>query len=178
MRRKNFFFSLRLKFVILFFLLITIFFLISGVITYQEYSRNSEEDAIAYTQQIIDQITINLDRYMKDMNRVTVSPYYDNNAMRILKDHESTSRTGAFVRSDHNAAMNLMISSLLLERNELQGIMIFSNDGIIFSNLQESISQQWEMSANLWMKDVIAADGELIIIPPHVVPYYIGVMLD
>lgn len=157
-----------------FFLLITIPFFFIGFITYKQYSSNVEEDAIAYTEQIIDQITINLDRYMKDMDRLTLAPYYDNNVIGILRAHLSESTMGAFVKTEETAKMNLMISSLAIDRSELQSIAIFANDGTIFSNLQGSIAQHWEYSANIWMKDVIAADGDLVIIPPHDVSYYIG----
>ncbi|OMF37013.1 hypothetical protein BK133_07305 [Paenibacillus sp. FSL H8-0548] len=174
MKAKKLFLSLRMKFVILFFLLITIPFFFIGFITYKQYSSNVEEDAIAYTEQIIDQITINLDRYMKDMDRLTLAPYYDNNVIGILRAHLSESTMGAFVKTEETAKMNLMISSLAIDRSELQSIAIFANDGTIFSNLQGSIAQHWEYSANIWMKDVIAADGDLVIIPPHDVSYYIG----
>jgi two-component system sensor histidine kinase YesM len=173
-KSRKLFLSLRMKFIIFFFLLITIPFFLSGLITYKQYAHNVEDNATAYTRQIIDQITINLDRYIKDMDRLTLAPYYDNNVIDILRAHLSANRNGSFVRSEEAAKMNLMISSLAIDRSELQGIMIFTNDGFIFSNLMESITQYWEMSANPWIKDVIAADGELVVIPPHHVSYYIG----
>ncbi|MEC0232564.1 cache domain-containing sensor histidine kinase [Paenibacillus alba] len=173
MSSRKLFLSLRMKFIILFFLLITIPFFFSGWITYKQYSRNVENDAIAYTKQIIDQITINLDRYMKDMDRLTLAPYYDNNVIDILRTHVSSDRKGSFVKSDEAAKMNLMISSLAIDRSELQSITIFTNDGIIFSNLQETIARTWQPADNPWIKDVIDADGGLIIIPPHKASYYI-----
>ena len=174
MKPKRFFLSLRMKFIILLFLLITIPFFFSGLITYKQYSRNVEDDAIAYTGQIIDQITINLDRYMKDMDRLTLAPYYDNNVIGILRAHLSASTSGNFIKSEEAVKMNLMISALAIDRSELQSIVIFANDGTIFSNLKESIAQHWEHSANTWIKDVIAADGDLVIIPTHDASYYIG----
>ncbi|MFX3633081.1 MAG: sensor histidine kinase [Candidatus Pristimantibacillus sp.] len=174
MKSKRLFLSLRMKFIILLLLLITIPFFLIGFITYKQYSRNVEDDAMAYTEQIIDQITINLDRYMKDMDRLTLAPYYDNNVIGILKAHLSPSTEGNFVKSEEAAKMNLMISSLAIDRSEMQSIAIFANDGTIFSNLQESIAQHWEYSANEWMEAVIAADGDLVIIPPHEASYYIG----
>lgn len=174
MRHKMIFLSLRAKFIFLFFLLITIPFFLSGLITYKQYSNNVQAEAIAYTRQIIDQITINLDRYLKEMDRLTLAPYYDKNVIDILNAHLSHIPTTNYVKTDENAKMNFMITSLAIDRNELQGIMIFTNDGIIFSNLQDSLTQNWELSANAWMKDAVAADGGLVIIPPHQVFYYLG----
>ncbi|AOZ91220.1 sensor histidine kinase [Paenibacillus crassostreae] len=175
MKSKRLFLSLRMKFIILLLVLITIPFFLIGFITYKQYSRNVEADAITYTEQIIDQITINLDRYIKDMDRLTLAPYYDNNVIGILNAHLSTTNTsGNFVKSEEAAKMNLMISSLAIDRSELQSITIFANDGTIFSNLQESIAKNWAYEDNHWMDDVIAANGDLVIIPPHTVNYYIG----
>ncbi|CAH1207904.1 hypothetical protein PAECIP111891_03122 [Paenibacillus allorhizoplanae] len=174
MRHKMIFLSLRAKFIYLFFLLITIPFFLSGLITYKQYSNNVQAEAIAYTRQIIDQITINLDRYLKEMDRLTLAPYYDKNVIDILNAHLSHIPTTNYVKNDENAKMNFMITSLAIDRNELQGIMIFTNDGIIFSNLQDSLTQNWELSANAWMKDAVAADSGLVIIPPHQVFYYLG----
>lgn len=174
MKAKKIFLSLRMKINILLLLVITIPFFLSGFITYKQYSRNVEAEAIAYTEQIIDQISINLDRYMKDMDRLTLAPYYDNNVLGILRAHIEATSAGNFVKSEEAAKMNLMISSLAIDRSELLSIAIFANDGTLFSNLQESISQHWEHSDNPWMNDVIAADGDLVIIPPHTVNYYFG----
>ncbi|MGG1514111.1 sensor histidine kinase [Paenibacillus oryzisoli] len=174
MKPKKIFLPLRSKFIFLFFMLITIPFLLSGYMTYRLYSQNVEADARAYTRQIIDQITINLDRYIKDMDRLTLAPYYDSNATEILNAHLSTNHTNGYVKTDENLKMNFMITSLAIDRNEIQGIMIFSNDGIIFSNLQESISQNWDYASNRWMDEVVRADGGLVVIPPHQVNYYFG----
>lgn len=173
MKTKRFF-SLRIKFIILFCLLITIPFAISGFITYQQYSRNVEADAKAYTRQIIDQITINLDRYIKDMDRLTLTPYYDNDVIGILKAHLVPKSSKNYVKLEETTTMSQMISSLAIDRSEWQSIIIFANDGTSFSNLQESILQHWKQADNAWMQEVEAADGGLVVIPPHKVNYYIG----
>jgi two-component system sensor histidine kinase YesM len=109
------FLSLRGKFIILFALLITVPFFISGWITYYQYISNVEEDSRKYTRQIIEQVQINLDRYMKDMDRITMAPYYNQNVMNILRKHPRQSNS-VFVTSDEYSKMNLMISSLTFDR--------------------------------------------------------------
>ena len=173
MKAKKLFFPMRLKFVILLCGLITAPFLISGIMTYSQYSKNVEEDSINYTNQIINQVSINVDRYMNDVDRLTMAPYYDNAVLDILRKHGTLSTSGSYVSSDQLAKMNLMISSLAVDRSEIQGILLFAYDGTLFSNLQNTVSKSWDAAQNEWMKEAEAADGELIVLPPHTGTYYL-----
>lgn len=173
-RRDRLFVPLRIRYIVWLFLLITIPFFISGLLTYRQYSQNVEEDTTSFTRQIIGQISLNLDRYVKDIERVTLAPYYDNNVIAILKNHLAKRPGGNYVSTEEMAKINLMVSSLAIDRNELQGIAIFAYDGSLFCNLQESISKHWEPADNAWIEEVEAADGELVILPPHTASYYVG----
>lgn len=166
------FLSLRGKFIILFALLITVPFFISGWITYYQYISNVEEDSRRYTSQIIEQVHINLDRYMKDMDRITMAPYYNQNVMNILRKHPKQSNS-EFVTSDEYSKMNLMISSITFDRSEIKSILIFALDGNLFSNLETTVDRYWEASSNPWMADVEKGDGSIVILPPHDAGYYL-----
>ncbi|CAM3086505.1 sensor histidine kinase [Paenibacillus lupini] len=173
MKAKRLFFPMRLKFVVLLCGFITAPFLISGIMTYYQYSKNVEEDSISYTNQIINQVSINVDRYINDVDRLTMAPYYDNAVLDILKKHGTPSTSGSYVSSDQMAKMNLMISSLAVDRSEIQGILLFAYDGTLFSNLQNTVSKSWDAAQNDWMKEAEEADGELIVLPPHTGTYYL-----
>lgn len=173
MKFNRAFFPLRLKFIILLCLLITVPFLISGIITYRQYTKNVEEDSVSYTNRIIDQITINLERYIKDMDRLTMAPYYDNAVLGIMKAHETAAASGNYVSSEQLAKMNLMISSLAVDRSEIQSILIFAYDGTLFSNLENSVSKSWEPQGNAWMREVEETDGALVVLAPHPGTYYL-----
>jgi two-component system sensor histidine kinase YesM len=166
------FLSLRSKFIILFALLITIPFFISGLITYYQYSSNVEEDSRRYTRQIIEQVNINLDRYMKDMDRITMAPYYNQNVMNILRKHLWQSVPG-FVTSDEYSKMNLMISSLTFDRSEIRSILIFARDGNLFSNLETTVDRYWNASHSSWMAEVEQGNGSIVVLPPHDANYYL-----
>ncbi|KRE98890.1 hypothetical protein ASG89_28410 [Paenibacillus sp. Soil766] len=166
------FLSLRSKFIILFTLLITVPFFISGLITYYQYIANVEEDSRRYTRQIIEQVNINLDQYMKDMDRITMAPYYNENVMNILRKHDWQS-SPVFVTSDEYSKMNLMISSLTFDRSEIRSILIFALDGNLFSNLETTIDRYWEASRNPWMAGVEKGNGSIVVLPPHDADYYL-----
>ncbi|MNC17123.1 putative sensor-like histidine kinase [compost metagenome] len=68
--------------------------------------------------------------------------------------------------------MNLFISSLAFDRGEIESILVFTNDGGIFSNLDQSVRKRWDRSMAEWMGAVKQEDGGLAIIPPHNAAYY------
>lgn len=174
-RMKAVYFPLRAKFMILFCLLITIPFFVIGIITYQKYSAGVERNTSELTYQLVDQMNVSLDRYVKEIERLTLMPLYDESIMRILKNHRDPVSKSPYLTSDETSKMNLFISSLAFDRAEIESIAIYTNDGSIFSNLDQSVNTRWQESPGFaWMDDVKEKDGGLVILPPHVSDYYVA----
>lgn len=169
---KRRFVSLRSKFITLFVLFITIPFLISGIITYQKYSANVEANARSYTAQIMDQIVVNLDRYVKEMERLTLTPLYDEEVLNILRNHSGLYQRPQYLTTDETNKMNLFISSLRFDRSEIHSILIFANDGSLFSSFETTVGTHWTKESTPWMDRVRERDGRLTIVPPHEATYY------
>ena len=166
------FIPLRLKFITLFLILITVPFLISGTITYKKYSSNVEHDAREYTYQIISQLSVNIDRYVKDIGRVTVAPLYDDAVMTILKKHGGFDTDNSYVNTEEILKINMLLASIASDRPEIRSILLFTNDGNLFSNSETSVRNNWNKEGNSWMDKVVNEDGVLTVIPPHQAPYY------
>ncbi|MGV2788180.1 hypothetical protein GNF98_21370, partial [Clostridium perfringens] len=79
--------SIRAKFITMFVLLITIPFLISGISTYNKFAEETEKNSRAYSMQIMNQLKINLENTIKDADRITVAPLYNEDVLRILEKH-------------------------------------------------------------------------------------------
>ena len=167
------FVSLRTKMLVLFCLMITVPFLLSGAITYSKYSARAAKDAQAYSDQLAEQVAINLERYIQELERITLSLYYDDNALDILTRHDGVFRTGNYLASDESFKMNQLISSAIYERTEVAGVFIFALDGSLFSNLQETGKSSWLPQENEWMREAEADDGGLTILPPASSPNYL-----
>lgn len=173
MRRFRPFIPLQLKFIFLFALMITIPFLISGIITYHRYIEQTEHDSIEYTNELIGQISINLDRYLKEMERITLAPFHDPGVMEILHAHNGPLRGDSYVPWEETSRVQIMISSLAIERTELEGIFLFANDGTVFSNLEHTVSKRWMWDEYEWMDKARKKEGALTILVPHEVSYYL-----
>lgn len=169
--KRSLFIPLRFKFMIPLFLLITIPFLISGIITYDRFAANEDRRAKEYALQIIEQIKINLDNYVKDMDRLTASPYYDQHVLAILRAHNLPHQPAIYLTNDELIEMNSLLYALALERPEVEGAFLFSNDGGLFSNRTDGVGNHWTSGDNPWMNK-LNQDGTLTILPPHEAAYY------
>lgn len=171
---KSKFISIRTKFLILFCILITLPFMFSGFLTYQKYSSNVERDAQTYSEQIAEQVAINLEQYVKEMDRITLALYYDTDVMQILNHRKEAQQNRNYLTVSEKKEMNQLISSVIIDRTELEGVFIFALDGSLFSNLQETIRANWEPEGNAWMAQTKLKNGGLAIIPPSEGNYYVG----
>ncbi|MEK4854597.1 sensor histidine kinase [Paenibacillus sp. FSL H7-0756] len=169
---KSIYVPLRTKFIVLFFLLITIPFLIIGTISYRKYTAGVERSTVELSNQVVNQININLERYIKELDRLTLTPLYDEDMMQILRKHRGAGPAGTYLSTDETLKMNLFISSLAFDRGEIESILVFTNDGGIFSNLDQSVRKRWDGSMADWMEPVEREDGGLTILPPHTAAYY------
>lgn len=166
------FVSLRTKFIVLFCLMITLPFILTGFLAYQKYSANSEREAEAYSDQIAEQVSINLERYIKEIDRITIALYYNPNMLQILHKHKGAFKQENYLTVDEISKMNQLISTRVIEQTEMEGLFIFALDGSLFSNLQETIRMNWKPELNEWVQQAKLKDGGLTILPPMEGSYY------
>ena len=125
--------------IVLFCSLISIPFIFSSIFAYDRYSNHMESESSNYAKQIASQLAINLDRYMKDLDRITLGLFYDNNVLDTLRAHRQPQQTPSYLTLEERNIMNQYMSSLVIDQTEIQGIFIFAKDGSLFSNLNESV---------------------------------------
>lgn len=166
--------SFYVRLILLIFPLITIPFLISSVVTYARYSGSVEQNARSYSRQIIEQVSLNLDRYVKDMERITLLPFYDNEVINVLNKHDKAYGSQVFSTADEESKMTLFLASISFDRFELRGVFIFANDSSLYSNVEGKVNRNWLGQQNEWMSQVRQAEGGLSLVPAHTASYYIG----
>jgi len=165
----------RVKLMLVFSLLILLTALILGSITYYQFSKSSQERTEEYQVQLADQINQNINRYLKEMQIISLSPLYDQQILEILKIHQQPSTSTTFPPAAERLPMWRYISSLIHMRNEIKGIHILANDGTIFSNLDSnSVMLKVFERNNEWIKKIEKADGEWVLLPLHQPNYYLN----
>ncbi|MEK3857292.1 sensor histidine kinase [Cytobacillus sp. FSL H8-0458] len=165
----------RIKLILVFSFLILLTASILGSITYYQFGGASQRNAEEYSIQLADQINRNLDRYIKEMQIISLSPLYDQEVINILKNHQISGVAAPFPPANERVKIWRYISSFVHMRNEIRGIHILANDGNIFSNLDSNtiMLQVFEQN-NEWLQRIIKADGEHVILPLHHPNYYLS----
>lgn len=73
----------------IFIFLLSIF--VVSLLSYQRYTRDFQQQSNERTQQIIDQLSLNIDNYIDDLFRLSLSPYNNLQVLKILSQPESDS---------------------------------------------------------------------------------------
>lgn len=170
---KRVFLPLRAKLIIIFFVLIITPFLFSGFVTYTKYNSSVEKSTGVYSKELTDQISINLDNYLSEIDRLTILPLYESKIIDILKKHVEEQRGKDYIPANEITIMNLFLSSIDFNRSEFRGIFIIATDGTIFSSLDESNYLNFKGN-NDWLKMAKAQGRNMIVIPPHFPDYYVN----
>ena len=174
---KKYLFSLpyRAKLILVFSLLILLTATILGSITYYQFSKSSRDRTEEYQIQLADQINQNLNRYLREMQIMSLSPLYDQEVLDILKSHQEQGEGTTFPPAAERVPMWRYISSLIHMRNEIKGIHIMANDGTIFSNLDSNtVMLKVFETENDWIKEIKKADGDWVLLPLHKPFYYLN----
>lgn len=169
-RWTSLYIPLRVKFIVIFVALITIPFGISGVLTYREYITQVKANTTVSALQTTDQIKLNLDRFMKDLERLSVFPFYDLEVMNTLSRVADSRGGPAYIPSNTQQKMILFLTSLEFDRPEIRRVVMLAPNGSVFSS-RGNVAAQWTRESEPWINGVEATDGELIILKPHVPGY-------
>ncbi|MGI2295909.1 sensor histidine kinase [Paenibacillus sp. GXUN7292] len=162
--------SLRLKYFLVCVLVITVPFMISGLITYKQYISFVEKDTRNYVVQITDQIRMNLDNYIDELDKITLTPYYQNAVIATLAKHNKPWSENVYAVKEEQLNMNLYLSSQ--SRKNFVGLVLLANDGSLFSDSNDISASKWSLLDAAAVDTVNQADGKLVILPPHIAYYY------
>ena len=107
-------------------LIIAIVILIS-IINYVLYSRNFTKQTINQTQQIIEQISINVDTYLNELFRLNLSPYYNDEIMHELEQEYTTQAANLSKKRDIEG---FLASVMTLPRSEILRVYILTDSNL------------------------------------------------
>jgi len=165
--------NLRTKLLLLFTLLILFPLSLQGIVTYRHFSATVDEKTEQFTVDIVRQINANLDRLLKDFERLSMMPLYDQVVLTILSKYDGEMGTGAWASSDDYMKMKLYTSANAYDRAEIRGIHLISNSGIFFSNVDSmAVDSVWDSRQDEWFAEVEQSGGAWVLIPPHSPSYY------
>ncbi|MEC0126028.1 sensor histidine kinase [Paenibacillus pabuli] len=167
--------NLRTKLLLLFLALTLLPLSSQGVVNYLHFSQTMDRKTEQFTIDMVRQINTNLNRLLKDFERLSLLPLYDQMVLRILGKYNAPMGSGTWARSDDYLKMKLYTSGQAYDRPEIRGIHLISNSGILFSNLDSlAVHPVWDSRQDDWFAELDGSDGEWSLLPPHEPSYYTG----
>lgn len=126
--------------------------IICGV-TYGIFSENAERNAASSTEQIMDQVNLNLDNYLQGMMRI--SDLIQNNL------NEKT--------YNNTADLDSILQVITKIRTDIVTMAIYSNNGqLIISNPSNTYDNTFMASEQDWFQKAVKNPSNFSFLPPHV----------
>lgn len=144
-------------------LIIAIVILIS-ILNYVLYSRNFTKQTISQTQQIIEQIGINVDTYLNELFRLNLAPYYDDEIMYELEQKYTTQADNL---SKKRAIESFLASVMTLPRSEILRVYILTDDNLYsYTRTPYDMEDYDNYQATDWYKQALQSSTP-VFVPIH-----------
>lgn len=167
--------NLRTKLLLLFLALTLLPLSLQGVMNYKHFSQTMDRKTEQFTIDMVRQINANLNRLLKDFERLSLLPLYDQMVLGILDKYNASMGSGTWARSEDYLKMKLYTSGQAYDRPEIRGIHLISNSGILFSNLDSlAVKPVWDSRQDDWFAELEDSEGTWRLLPPHQPGYYTG----
>ncbi|PYE47291.1 sensor histidine kinase [Paenibacillus barcinonensis] len=167
--------NLRTKLLVLFLALTLLPLSLQGVMSYSHFSQTLDRKTEQFTIDMVRQINTNLNRMLKDFERLSLLPLYDQTVLDILREYDGPMGSGTWAKSNDYLKMKLYTSAQAYDRPEIRGIHLLSNSGILFSNLDSlTVKPVWDGSRESWFAELRDTEGKWRLLPPHVPGYDVG----
>lgn len=167
--------NLRTKLLLLFLALTLLPLSLQGLMNYKHFSKTMDRKTEQFTIDMVRQINANLNRLLKDYERLSLLPLYDQMVLGILDKYNASMGSGTWARSEDYLKMKLYTSGQAYDRPEIRGIHLISNSGILFSNLDSlAVKPVWDSRQDDWFAELEDSEGTWRLLPPHQPGYYTG----
>lgn len=167
---KRIFVPLRKKLLIIVLPLIIIPLVISITVASGMTMRRQEKQSRTYMKDILDQVSSNLDRYMRDLNSMSMMPLAEERILEIMRDRSGSSPH--FITVEETLTVARFHGAMMYERSEIKGYMLFCLDGALFSNTERDVKNNWLAHEESWMDSAAYAAGRLVFLSYNTPAYY------
>lgn len=167
-------YSLRFKLLMLYFLTIIIPTAILVIIMPSYYQGLISNEAKVLTDSVSTALVKNIETYLDDLERLTITPYYNDkfmNSLELLTSEEyekNNNYTKLVIRQEILYIMNDYLQNT---RKDILSTVLATNDGIFYIATKKqgmtNPPDNYNYRAESWYKQALAADGKAVFINAH-----------
>lgn len=156
--------SIRRKLLMIISLLIILSVTLVSVLSYQRYTNYFTEQRKTQTQQTIEQISINVDTYLNELFRLSLTPYYNNSIMAELEEQPQNDM-GKLEKQ--RTIENYLGSVMILPREDILRVYILT-DSDVYSNIKTpyNMVDYLDYTTTSWYRQACSTQ-EQIFLPVH-----------
>jgi two-component system sensor histidine kinase YesM len=176
----KFTYSLRFKLSLIFFLTIFIPLLIIVFIIPSYFSRILTVETQTLTKGTLTALTRNIETYLDDLKRLTITPYLNDDIMYALKLKASGEYKNAndYAKLVVERSLNKTLPNLLqYPREDISSTLLLPFDGSIYArsyrmDRSADFNPSYSFSSQPWYKKAVAAKGQAVFISVHPQDYF------
>lgn len=156
--------SIRFKLLTISILLILGSVFLVSLLSYFQYTRNFEKQSADRIQQIIEQVSLNLDTYIDDLFRLSVSPYYNGTVMAALEDDVSGSEMEQLDKS--RLIENFLDEMMIIPRKDILRVFALTTNVYAGSRIRTNIDSDIDFHKFPWYNEALKKHDP-IFVPVH-----------
>lgn len=141
------------------------------------YKHNYTRDVFNLVDNSLVSISKNIYLYLSELDRATLTPYYNEDFFSILKHiRESSGRQSVLERAQLEDSLGYQMSFIRYTREDIVGSIIVSDEECIYSTtnmVDSSIDPDYNFSQQSWYQEALKLRGRPLFVSPHYQDYYI-----
>ncbi len=154
----------RIQLIIMICLFSILMVLAVSFLNYHWYSKELTRQTISQTQQIIEQTGSNINVYLDELNRLTLTPYYNDTLLTALENKASSPEKQL---EDKRVIEEFLSSAMILPRDEILRVYIMNTEDIYsYTRTPYEMSDYTSYLQSSWYQEALSTTKP-IYIPPH-----------
>lgn len=135
-----------------------------SLLSYIQYTRDFEKQSADRIQQTIEQVSLNLDVYIDDLFRLSISPYYNNSVMAALEDDTGGSEIEQLEKS--RLIEDFLDQMMITPRKDIMRVFLLTSNIYSGSRTRISINTDIDFHSYKWYEDALKSHDP-IFVPVH-----------
>lgn len=133
-------------------------------LSYKQYTKDLKNQSNNNVQQILGLLTLNIDTYLDDLFRLSISPYYDDNVMDAL-DNKIDDNDLMFLNRQRTVE-GFLDTMMINPRPDIIRVIIITNQIYKSDRLNASIDLSKDYKSYDWYKEATKKEGP-VFVPAH-----------
>ncbi|HZG56363.1 cache domain-containing sensor histidine kinase [Paenibacillus sp.] len=153
--------SLTSKLIVITGLLLFLSVFIESYLLYTQYTRDFQRQSSAKVQQIIDQVALNIDTYLDDLYRLTISPYRNAGIMTALEEPPPRTELGQLEK--RRLIENYLDEMMIYPREDILRVSIVTDRIYSSARLPTKLVPDERLEDYDWYKQALASQEYIFV---------------